>query len=574
MPQPPAAGPRLRVGQHSAAGPKPTNEDSCGIRVPEGGAALWKGVAAVVADGVSAAEAGKEAAEACVQGFLGDYYSTPDSWSVKHAAGQVITALNRWLYGQCAAGRGMLATFTAVVVKGSSAHLFHVGDSRAWLLRGEELEQLTRDHCARAGERVLLARAMGLEPGVEIDYRRLGLEPGDLLALTTDGVHDTLPRSELARLLAQGREDPEGAARAVVEAALAAGTTDNATCQILVVDALGQADEESLYARLQELPFPPSLEPGAVLDGYRILRELHASARSQIYLALEPETGREVVIKVPDPRYQDDPAYIERFLHEEWIGRRVSGPHVLRHLEPKRPRRFLYQVTEHVPGKTLRQWMDDRRRPGRGPADLDTARELVEQIGKGLQALHRLDTVHGDLKPENVLVDTHGTAKLIDLGSARVAGLEELEVPWQRDAALGTLGYLAPEVMQGYPATVRSDLYSLGVVAYELLAGTLPYGGPLSPRRLRGARYRPLTERVPEIPAWVDGAIRQAVSLDPARRQEEVAELVHDLRRPRPELVPDRPAPLLERDPVGFWRGAALLLAGLCLLLLTLLLRS
>ncbi|RMD79256.1 MAG: bifunctional protein-serine/threonine kinase/phosphatase [Gammaproteobacteria bacterium] len=573
----PAAPPRLRVGQHSAAGPKPLNEDSCGIRLPEGGPALWKGAAAVVADGVSAAEAGKEAAEACVQGFLGDYYSTPDSWTVKHAAGRVITALNRWLYGQSAAGRGMVSTLTAVVVKGGSAHLFHVGDSRAWRLRRGELEQLTRDHQARVGERRFLARAMGLEPGVEIDYRRLGLEAGDVLALTTDGVHDVLAPEDLARLLEGAAADPEAAARRVVEAALAAGTRDNATCQVLAVEALGEADEEGLYARLQELPFPPPLEPGMILDGYRILRELHASARTQVYLALEPGTGRRVVLKTPSPSYQDDPAYIERFLHEEWIGRRVRSPHLLRFLEPRGPRQFLYQVTEHVEGQTLRQWMDDRlgrRRggPGAGPADLETARGLLEQIGKGLQALHRMDTVHLDLKPENVLVDRHGTVKLIDFGSARVGGLEELAVPWRRDGALGTLGYLAPEILQGYPATPRADVYSLGVLAYELLSGGHPYGGPLDPRRLGRARYRPLSQRLPEIPAWVDGAIRKAVSLDPRRRQAEVAELLHDLRHPNPELVPREPLPLLERDPVAFWRGAALLLAGLCALLLGLLL--
>lgn len=218
--------------------------------------------------------------------------------------------------------------------------------------------------------------------------------------------------------------------------------------------------------------------------------------------------------------------------------------------------------------------MEDRRRPGRGAADLETARGLVEQIGRGLQTLRRMDTVHQDLKPENVLIDRHGTVRLIDLGSARVASLDELEVPWQRDVAQGTLGYVAPELLAGYSGTPRSDLYSLGVLAYELLSGEHPYGGPLDPRRLRRTRYRPLSPRLPEVPAWVDGAIRKAVSLDPRRRQAEVAEFLQDLRRPDPELVPREPQPLLERDPVAFWRGAALLLGGLCLILLTLLARA
>ncbi|HHQ42147.1 MAG TPA: bifunctional protein-serine/threonine kinase/phosphatase, partial [Chromatiales bacterium] len=417
-PLPATAGMRVRVGQHSAAGTKGANEDACGIRIPEGGAAALKGIAAVVADGVTAAEAGKEAAEACVQGFLADYYATPESWTVKHAAGRVITALNRWLYGQSSRGGRMASTLTAVVLKSGVAHVFHVGDSRAWRLRGRDLEQLTRDHEAQVGERTFLGRAMGVEPGVEIDYRRVELEAGDVLALTTDGVHGVVPAARLRELLADAARDPEATARAVVEAAHAAGGTDDATCQVLLVEAAGEADEESLYARLTELPFPPPLEPGMVLDGYRILRELHASSRTQVYLAEEPGTGRRVVLKTPSVNYQDDPAYIERFLQEEWIGRRVRSPHLLRVLEPAGPRRFLYYVTEHVEGRSLRQWMDDR-----GPADLDTARDFLGQIGAGLQALHRLDTVHQDLKPENVLIDADGRLRIIDYGSARVAGL-------------------------------------------------------------------------------------------------------------------------------------------------------
>ncbi len=567
-PLPATAGMRVRVGQHSAAGTKGANEDACGIRIPEGGAAALKGIAAVVADGVTAAEAGKEAAEACVQGFLADYYATPESWTVKHAAGRVITALNRWLYGQSSRGGRMASTLTAVVLKSGVAHVFHVGDSRAWRLRGRDLEQLTRDHEAQVGERTFLGRAMGVEPGVEIDYRRVELEAGDVLALTTDGVHGVVPAARLRELLADAARDPEATARAVVEAAHAAGGTDDATCQVLLVEAAGEADEESLYARLTELPFPPPLEPGMVLDGYRILRELHASSRTQVYLAEEPGTGRRVVLKTPSVNYQDDPAYIERFLQEEWIGRRVRSPHLLRVLEPAGPRRFLYYVTEHVEGRSLRQWMDDR-----GPADLDTARDFLEQIGAGLQALHRLDTVHQDLKPENVLIDADGRLRIIDYGSARVAGLEELRVPWRRDAQVGTYGYLAPEVMQGYPGTPAADVYALGVIAYELLSGRLPYGRPLTPRTAAKARYRPLPRLNPDVPAWVDGAIRKAVSLDPRRRYQEVAELLHDLRRPNPALVPADGLPLIERDPVAFWRGLALVLGGLCVVLLYLLAR-
>ena len=111
----------VEASQHSSAGIKPQNEDSIGIRVPEGAALTTKGIAMVIADGVSAAEAGKEASEACVKGFLSDYYSTPDSWSVKKSAHRVLTALNRWLYGQgqkfIDVHKGYVTTLSVLIIK-------------------------------------------------------------------------------------------------------------------------------------------------------------------------------------------------------------------------------------------------------------------------------------------------------------------------------------------------------------------------------------------------------------------------------------------------------------------------
>ncbi len=201
-----AAGLELRVGQHSDGGVKGENEDACGIRIPAGELLLTKGAAAVVADGMSGAEAGREAAETCVQGFLADYYSTPESWSVKRSGSRVLGALNRWLYGrgqrQYGGPRGLVSTLSALVIKSSTAHLFHVGDSRIHRLQGGELEALTRDHQVQvAGGRTYLARAVGIDHHLDIDYRTVAVERGDCFCLTTDGVHEVLGREALAELL-------------------------------------------------------------------------------------------------------------------------------------------------------------------------------------------------------------------------------------------------------------------------------------------------------------------------------------------------------------------------------------
>ncbi|MEE8343506.1 MAG: hypothetical protein V3R51_06840, partial [Gammaproteobacteria bacterium] len=120
----------VEAGQFSTAGVKPANEDSCGIRIPATERRAAKGIACIIADGMSGSEGGREAAESCVHGFLGDYFSTPDSWSVKNAGEKVLGALNRWLYGQgqhrYGSSHGMVTTLSALVIKSTTAHLFHV----------------------------------------------------------------------------------------------------------------------------------------------------------------------------------------------------------------------------------------------------------------------------------------------------------------------------------------------------------------------------------------------------------------------------------------------------------------
>src|SRR5690606_23638386 len=154
------------------------------------------------------------------------------------------------------------------------------------------------------------------------------------------------------------------------------------------------------------------------LDGYRIVRQLHASSRSHVYLATDGADATPVVIKTPSIEQGQDAAYLERFLMEEWIARRIDSPHVLKAREQSRRRHYLYSVSEFVDGQTLAQWMIDNPRPS-----LETVRGLVEQIGKGLRAFHRLEMLHQDLRPANLMIDASGTLKIIDFGSTRVAGL-------------------------------------------------------------------------------------------------------------------------------------------------------
>ena len=557
----------------SEAGTKADNSDACDARVPGDGQLLNKGVAACIGDGVSASEGGREAAEVCVRGFLSDYYSTPESWTVKTATGRVLGALNGWLCGQ---GRrrydspsAMITTFSGLVIKSSTAHLVHVGDSRIWLYRGGNLEQLTRDHRVWvSSEREFLVRAMGADSHIEIDYRSLATEPGDLFVFTTDGVHDYLTRKELHDVLRRDGCHLQVCANAIVETALQHGSQDNVSCQLLWVISLPEENEGDLYQRITELPFPPSLQPGMKIDDYEILRELHASKRSEVFLALDIESGDKVVLKTPSENYRDAPEFLDAFLHEEWVGRRALNAHLLRVLEPRR-RRFLYNITEYVEGKSLAQWIKDH-----GQASLEQARGFTTQIIAGLRTLHRLEMYHQDLKPDNVLIDTHGTLRLIDFGSTRIASMGEIGSRLDRALPQGTVNYAAPECLQGETCTRQSDMYSLGVIVYELLTGALPYGETDRSAPRRRYKYTPARQHTPDIPAWVDGALARAVNPDPRRRYQTLSEFQHDLENPNPAFADTARLPLMERNPLAFWRGLAGLLFILDLILMILLARS
>lgn len=569
---------RIRTGQCSDRGRKPTNQDFHGLHVPAEPQLAGKGIAIALADGISSSELGGHASQAAVRSFLDDYYCTSDAWSVKTSVERVLSAVNSWLHAQNQNGqgrydkdRGWVCTLAALVIKSRTAHLFHVGDTRIHQVHGgKSLEQLTQDHRVHVGGgQSYLGRALGVHPQLEIDHRSLPLERGDTLLLTTDGVHEHVPEPVILALLERHGEDLEGAARGIVDEALARGSPDNLTVQIVRIEELPDP-QASEFARLAaQLPYPPLLEPRAVFDGFRIVRELHGSSRSHIYLATDESSGEAVVLKTPSIDLRDDRAYLERFLLEEWVARRIDSPHVLKPRVLQRPRNFLYVVFEYIEGRTLAQWMLDHPR-----ADIAAVRRIVDQVAKGLRAFHRLEMLHQDLRPENVMVDATGTVKIIDFGSVSVAGIAEMSAD-ARDALLGNASHAAPECLLGQPSTARSDQFSLAVLAYQLLAGRLPYGVEMPKCRTlaeqKRLKYHSALHAQPKLPSWVDDAIQKALQPEPHKRYGDVDEFVYSLHRPDPEFMRSQRLPLIERNPLLFWKALSALLAVGCVVLVGLL---
>ena len=558
---------RISVGQYSDKGRKETNQDFHGVCVPKEPQLGAKGIAIAIADGISSSDVSDVAAQYPVSGFLADYFCTSDAWSVRKSAEHVLTATNSWLHSQTQQSqhryerdRGYVCTFSGLVLKSTTAHLFHVGDARIYRLRGDKLERLTEDHRVRvSAQQSYLARALGMDRKLDIVYQSLQLETGDIFLLATDGVYEyTDPAIVIATIAAQG-DDLDAAAKAIVDEALARDSGDNVTLQIVRVDELPAPEANEMYRQVSELPCPPLLEARMSFDGYQIIREIKGSSRSHIYLATDMDSSERVVVKIPAVDMHNNPAVLERFMLEEWIARRINSAHVLKPCKQSRKPNYLYVVTEYIEGQTLAQWMVDNPQP-----DLPAVRRIVEQIARGVQAFHRLEMLHQDLKPDNIMIDTNGTVKIIDFGATRVAGIEEIDTPIAQINMLGAEQYAAPEYYLGESGSPRADIFSLGVIVYQMLCGKLPYGAAVPRTRTRAAQkklqYDSLLTEESEIPAWVDDAIRKAVEPDPNDRYAELSEFVYDLHHPNQAFLNKTRPPLIERYPVMFWKVVSFVL--------------
>lgn len=526
---------QISVDLYSIAGVKPENQDACAYHMPDNKALEYKGFTAVIADGVSACERASEASQCCVTGLLSDYYSTPDSWRVEHSATKVISALNNWLYSQSMRDNevsSMLSTLSAVVVKSNTAHIFHVGDSRIYRYRSGVLTQLTKDHVLSLNkEKTYLSRAMGFDLKVNVDYQTLELEVDDKLLMTTDGVHDYLDNTLLEILM-----NRDISANDLVDRALNSGSLDNVSAMIIDIEQLPEKNLDEAFDELTQRPVPPDLTKGMKINGFEVDSLIASSAKMQLYLAKDMISGQKVALKTPSVNFEDDPQYLKHFMYEQWAGQRIQSPNVVKiHVNNEKPV-FLAYAMEYIKGQTLRQWMDENKQP-----DIKIVVSFVKQIIQGLRAFHRQEMLHCDLKPENIMIDEIGQIKLIDFGSARIAGVAELNSPIDLVGNQGTQGYTAPEVILEERVSQASDQFSLGAIVYEIFTKVLPYQDKLdknlNAKKIAKINYESALKYNPNLPLWIDGAIQKACHLDKDSRYEVLSEFLYDLEHPNSDFL-------------------------------------
>ncbi|PWQ94677.1 bifunctional protein-serine/threonine kinase/phosphatase [Leucothrix arctica] len=558
----------LNFGGYSVAGVKASNEDAFTAMLPtETSVRKYKGAVACIADGVSCSSHAQLASQTAVTNFMSDYYSTPDFWNVQQSAAKVIGSINSWLYQQghssSTKSDGWITTFSSLIIKSHTAHLLHAGDSRIYLLRNNELELLTQDHSYQGGGESYLTRALGIERHLDLDYKSLKVQVGDRFLLTTDGVHDTLNHKDLTELASQKGSSLEEVATHIGNVALEAGSNDNISCLIVDVTSLPIERVDELYKHLDTLKIPPALSVGQKIDQFEITQVLHSGTRSHVYLARDKHTDELRVLKMPSLNFSDDTDYLEAFAREQWIGRKLSHPQVMQIFPPPEGSQFLYNVCEYVEGQTLRQWMIDHPQPA-----LDKVRSLLDAMIIPVRALHRAKMVHRDLKPENFIINRDGVVKLIDFGTMKITGIEEITPVKIDELPLGDTNYIAPEYIIHNVVDSGSDLFSVATIIYEMITGKLPYNAIKStrdyPKQFGKWEYQSILKlaKPPEnIPSWVDTVLKKALAPNPLYRYQVMSEFQADLRKPSSTLIASaKSVPLIERNPLRFWQVTSALL--------------
>jgi serine/threonine protein phosphatase PrpC len=589
----------LIYAELSSPGPvREFNEDCVGFWQPQSSEEKRSlGAVAALADGAGGPNRGERASRLAVETALATFSRVQESrGTLQQILIEMFNAANRAVYDKAMAANsegGMSSTLCLVVLSNDRIAVGNVGGSRIYLLRAGEIKQLSTDHtyvgmqqkfglideqaAKNSKHRSLLTGSLGLAPTVRVDAEQIAALKGDRVVLCSDGLYGQVADSEIAELVS--RLSPAQACRQLVSLAESRAADDNISIQIIHINALDEASngDGDGAGKAQEEPPRSSgyeLQPGQTLDERFLLTEIVSrSGMATIFKATDLLTRQEVAVKVPFLQFECDPGFYSRFVREGEIVGKLDHPYILKFI-PVENRSRPYLVTEYLRGHTLSHLLKSVR----CMPEADALR-VASLICEALNYLHGHGVIHRDLKPQNVMICFDGSIRIMDFGIAKSTGRRFTFSGFT--PAMGTPEYMAPEQVKGRRGDERTDIYSLGVMLYQMVVGEIPFaednedvfvamnarvtGDPIAPRK----RNRELSEQTEEI-------ILHAMERDPKNRYPSSLAMKEELDHP--EAVPLtgrchrllRPAPWKRHLKNALWIGLLLtaIIGGLVQLIL------
>jgi len=591
----------LTYSELSSPGPvRDHNEDYVGFWQPQSlEEKRSRGAVAVLADGVGGLDRGEVASRMAVETALAIFREAlEEEKEPQQLIAQMFNAANLAVYDKGMENHGtsrMATTLCTAVLRNDEIVVGNVGDSRVYLVRKGEIKQLSTDHsyvgmqqkfgliseqdAKTSDHRNILTRSVGQEPVVRVDVESTTAFKGDRIVLCSDGLYAYVADSEIADIVS--RLSPAQACRQLVALAEQRGTDDNLSVQVI------QINEVEKFSYYRGVPVyheatatttsDYELRPGKTLDNRFFIEEtITRSGMATIFKATDLKTRETVAVKVPFMEFESDPGFYSRFQREEEIGNRLHHPYILRFVpeEEGEHRSRPYIVTEYLRGYTLAHLLNSMR-PMPEKDALRFASRLCEAVGY----MHEQGVIHRDLKPQNIMMCYDGTIRIMDFGIAKSAEGKRITFTGFTPA-VGTPDYMAPEQVRGKRGDERTDIYSLGAMLYEMVAGATPFESEnenlfvIMNARVTGDPVAPRT-RNPDVSPQVEEIILHAMERDPDKRYQTAAAMKIELDDPEKVLVTGRcdrlqaPAALTSGGHKVRWivMGVALALAILGLLL-------
>lgn len=509
---------------------------------------------AVVCDGVGSATEGAEAAKRTTTYLLNNFKNRPKSWSIEKSMKNFIKSINNILYKESLVNYDrveLVTTLAVVVLEGNRLYGANIGDTRIYLYRDQTLIQLSVDHSMNElGYEGVLTQAIGMNENIEPYYFENIIQNGDKILLCSDGLYNVLSEDIIENNIIAGAYTLVKKASTLVHEDL----PDDTTAVVLNVNRTN----ELIELKSQELEIPLSLKKGEIIDGYTLDKSLIQNNRTWL---VHSQEGKQYVLKFAPVEAIDDEGILDLFVKEVWNANRLQTVPFPTVLIPDN-RTYRYYVMEYFNGPDLNTYIEQRQ------LSVDDTIELAKTLLQLSQHLLKYDLVHGDIKPENIIVNLVGDQKefkIVDFGS-----ITEL---FSIESRAGTPSFLAPERFKGDSINECTEIFAIGVTLYRALTKHYPYGEiePFSNPWFKEAKKPSVYNN--NIPGWLDSVILRAIAIEVDRRYKHYSEMIYEFETPK-NVKPyfTKSSSLIERSPVLFYRIAftIMFIINICLSILLL----